>query len=65
MAVSLYAHQHACCFPRDGAAEADLLAGLPFINMELVDQEAFQQFTEKTFATDRDLVPKGMIEVIL
>jgi hypothetical protein len=32
--------------------------------MELVDQEAFEQFTEKTFATDRDLVPKGMIEVM-
>ena len=51
-------------FPRDDAAEADLLGGLPFINMELVDQEGFEQFTEKTFATDRDLVPKGMIEVL-
>ena len=51
-------------FPRDEATEADLLSGLPFINMELGDQEAFQQFTEKTFATDRDLVPKGMIEVM-
>ena len=51
-------------FPRDGAAEADLLGGLPFINMELVDQEGFEQFTEKTFATDRDLVPKGMVEVL-
>jgi hypothetical protein len=52
-------------FPRDSAAEADLTAGLPFINMELVNLNAFRQFTEKTFATDRDLVPKGMIEVIL
>ncbi len=51
-------------FPRDQAAEADLLSGVPFINMELVDQEGFEQFTEKTFATDRDLVPKGMIEVM-
>lgn len=50
-------------FPRDEAAEAELLSGVPFINMELVDQGAFQQFTEKTFATDRDLVPKRMIEV--
>jgi len=50
-------------FPHDEAAEAELLSGLPFINMELVDQDGFQQFTEKTFATDRDLVPKGMIEV--
>ena len=51
-------------FPSDVTAAADLLSGLPFINMELVDQEAFEQFTEKTFATDRDLIPKGMIEVI-
>ena len=50
-------------FPHDAAAEAELLAGLPFINLELVDGEAFQQFTEKTFATDRNLVPKGMVEV--
>ena len=51
-------------FPRDAAAAADLLSGLPFINMELVDLDAFKHFTEKTFATDRDLVPKGMIEVV-
>src|SRR5207302_6651914 len=44
-------------FPRDAAAEAELLAGLPFINLELVDREGFQQFTERTFATDRNLVP--------
>jgi predicted nucleotidyltransferase len=29
-------------FPQDTAAEAELLAGLPFINMELVDPRAFQ-----------------------
>ena len=51
-------------FTRDEASETDLLNGLPFINMELVDQDGFEQFTEKTFATDRDLVPKGMIEVV-
>jgi hypothetical protein len=50
-------------FPRDATAEAELLAGLPFINLELVDAEGFQQFTERTFATDRDLIPKGMVEV--
>jgi len=51
-------------FPVDRTAEADLLAGLPFINMELVDQEAFDKFTVTIFATDRDLIPKGMVEVI-
>ena len=51
-------------FPRDAAAEAELLVGLPFINMELVDAAAFEQFTERTFATDRSLIPKGMVEVV-
>ena len=44
--------------------EARLLGGLPFVNMELVDHDAFEHFTQKTFATDRDLVAKGMVEVI-
>ncbi len=52
-------------FPVDESAAMELLGGLPFINMELVDQEAFDHFTQKTFATDRNLIPKGMIEVIL
>jgi hypothetical protein len=52
-------------FPRDAEAESELLAGLPFINLELVDHEAFRQFTERTFATDRNMVPKGMVEVDL
>jgi hypothetical protein len=51
-------------YPRDAAAAAELEAGLPFIEMQLVMPEDFQQLTERTFATDRDLVPKGMIEVI-
>ncbi|SRR6266851_7053707 len=50
-------------FPHDAAAEVELLGGLPFVNMEMVDLEAFLQFTERTFATDRNLVPKGMVEV--
>lgn len=50
-------------FPRDAAAEAELLAGLPFINLELVEAWVFQQLTEKTFATDRDSIPKGLIEI--
>jgi hypothetical protein len=51
-------------FPADADAEAELLAGLPFISLDLVDQAAFQQLTERTFATDRNLIPKGMLEVI-
>ncbi|MDZ4685864.1 MAG: hypothetical protein SH850_12415 [Planctomycetaceae bacterium] len=50
--------------PHDADAELELLGGLPFINMDLVDREAFDQFTQRTFATDRNLTPKGMIEII-
>jgi hypothetical protein len=50
-------------FPSDAGAETELLAGLPSINLELVDLEGFRQFTERTFATDRNLVAKGMLEV--
>lgn len=46
-------------FPRDSEAEAGLLAGLPFINMEFVDLEAFRQFTERIFGTDRNLKTEG------
>jgi len=51
-------------FPKDATAEDELVAGLPFINLELVDEAGFRQFTERTFATDRDMVAKGMIEVL-
>jgi hypothetical protein len=51
-------------FPHDHVAEAELIAGLPFINLELVDLEGFRQLTERTFATDVDFVPKGIVEVV-
>lgn len=51
-------------FPHDMAAEGELIAGLPFINLELVDEAGFRQLTERTFATDRNMMAKGMIEVV-
>jgi hypothetical protein len=52
-------------YPRDAAAHAELEVGLPFLNLELVRQEAFQEFTEDFFASDRQRNAKGMIEVML
>ncbi len=52
-------------FPRDAAAEADLLAGGQFVEIHLLREEQFERFIEKIFATDRALTPKGMIEVVL
>jgi hypothetical protein len=52
-------------FPLDPYAQAELAAGFPFLDIDLVYQDAFDDLVEDTFATDRDMVPKGMIEVTL
>ena len=44
---------------------ANLLEGLPFLEIQLVRQASFYFLVEEFFATDRKLVPKGMVEVIL
>jgi hypothetical protein len=51
--------------PRDYSAEEDLLDGLPFLEIELVDRIDFDRLVESFFATDRRHTPKGMIEVLL
>ncbi len=52
-------------FPHDRAAEAELLAGLPFLEVSLVNQADFDLLVERVFATDRHSVAKGMVEVLL
>ena len=52
-------------FPLDTNAEQELLDGLPFLEIQLVRQARFSMLVERFFATDRQWVPKGMIEVIL
>ncbi len=51
-------------FPRDKPAEAELVAGLPFLEINLVNQMDFDFLVEKFFATDRHSIAKGMVEVI-
>ncbi len=51
-------------FPRDKAAEAELVAGLPFLELSLVNRADFNLLVDEFFATDRDSVSKGMLEVI-
>jgi hypothetical protein len=51
-------------FPHDAEAERELLSGLPFLDIDLVRQDGWDEMVEKVFATDRQLHPKGMIEVI-
>lgn len=51
-------------FPRDQAAETELVAALPFLELSLVNQGDFNLLVDQFFATDRQAVPKGMVEVI-
>ena len=51
-------------YPREMAANEELLEGLPFLTMEIVREDGFRQLTERTFANDRYHVPKGLIEVL-
>jgi hypothetical protein len=51
-------------FPADPIAEAELNAGLPFLDIALAGQVDFDEFVGEVFAADRSGTPKGMIEVI-
>ncbi|MEX0777209.1 MAG: hypothetical protein WD042_16010 [Phycisphaeraceae bacterium] len=51
-------------FPTEARAEAELNAGLPFLEMKLVEPREFEEYVSDIFATDRDGIPKGLIEVI-
>jgi hypothetical protein len=52
-------------FPIDEAADAELWAGLPFIQIVLVGQSDFDLYVQEIYATDRHGYAKGMVEVIL
>lgn len=51
-------------FPTDADAEAELNAGLPFLEMKLVGQADFDEYVMHVFGTDRMGVAKGMVEVM-
>ena len=44
-------------FPTDMEAEAELLAGLPFLEIVVVKQSVFDRMTLSFFASDRSLKP--------
>ena len=51
-------------YPKDAKAVAELEAGLPFLDIQVVEEPDFRAIVEATFSSDREAVPKGMIEVI-
>jgi hypothetical protein len=52
-------------FPLDLAAAANLSEGLPFIDLQMTEAKEFAIMVEQLYASDRDAVPKGVIEVVL
>ena len=51
-------------YPADAIAEAELKAGLPFLDIAFARQADFDEFVGEVFAEDRFGTSKGMIEVI-
>jgi hypothetical protein len=52
-------------FPKNIPAADELGVGLPFLDIQILDQRAFDRLVWSFFATDRHLNPKGTVEVIL
>jgi hypothetical protein len=51
--------------PRDAAVLGEIAAGLPFLDVQLVERAEFTILANQFFATDRHSTPKGLVEVIL
>ena len=52
-------------FSRDKGADREILGGLPFLEIALIGQEDFDYLVDTVFATDRQRIPKGVVEVVL
>ena len=50
--------------PHDAAALDAIAAGLPFLDVQLVERHDFTMLVNEFFATDRLSTPKGLVEVI-
>jgi hypothetical protein len=50
---------------RDKITEKDISTGLPFLEIALIGQEDFDYMVETVYASDRQWIPKGVVEVLL
>jgi hypothetical protein len=50
---------------RDKITEKEILSGLPFLEIALIGQEDFDYMVETVYASDRQWIPKGVVEVLL
>ena len=44
---------------------AQLRKGLPFVELRIVRQPEYDFYRDQFYASDRDMIPKGVIEVLL
>jgi hypothetical protein len=51
-------------YPLAKAADEELQDGLPFIQAVFLTQDAFEYHVAIIYGTDRDLVPKGVVEIV-
>ena len=47
------------------AAAAELRQGLPFLELKIVTEADYEFFKDVLFASDRDMIQKGLIEVLI
>jgi hypothetical protein len=52
-------------YPCDRDADQEILGGLPFLEIALIDEEDFDYLVNVVFATDRQYTSKGLVEVLL
>jgi hypothetical protein len=52
-------------FPADPLAKDELQAGLPFLELNVVESADFEFLVTRFFATGRKRLPKGVVEMIL
>jgi hypothetical protein len=52
-------------FSHDAFARNEMLRGIPFLEVHLVELPDFVFFTKTLYASDRVFVPKGMVEIVL
>ena len=52
-------------FRADSDAAAAIDAGLPYLSLRIVDTPEEYAYHVKYFGTDRDGIPKGLVEVML
>lgn len=52
-------------YPHDKEADQEIRSGLPFLEIALIGGEDFDYLVDVVFATDRQHLSKGIVEVLL